>query len=342
MIILLIIYLFANLVAVIIKFILEILKRKFPLLLWNFIEYFNILVLPLLFIYIIDIKNKNQCCGDSCAFSPDYRISLYFLIFVSIFGFLKQINKTRCYTPILELLSNFILIFGLILNGIIAYHINKEELGSVLNLLGSLPITLVYLIKIYSNFKIIIKEKNEKDNGKILFLTKYTFLNIFLIAPFLLIYSSILYLIGQKPDAYIKAFTETYHYGFSELDYLCQNIECGGHFLCSVGANGHKNIVKPVRYGFRNKKLIICTRQLLISNAFEEILYEKFPKIHNIIRKNYNKIGDKIHKYYSIFEIKIVSDIIYFLMKPLEIFFLITIYILDRKPENRINKQYLK
>ncbi len=34
-------------------------------------------------------------------------------------------------------------------------------------------------------------------------------------------------------------------------------------------------------------------------------------------------------------------SLIYYLMKPLEIFFLIILYTLDKKPENRIASQYL-
>jgi hypothetical protein len=139
----------------------------------------------------------------------------------------------------------------------------------------------------------------------------------------------------------IRAFTDTYKHGFSQLDYMCANVDCGGHFLCSVGANGHKKIVKPIRYGERNNSKIICNRQLLISNAFEELVQENFPLIHKIIRRNYNKVGKIIHKYYHIFNNKIVSDIVYILMKPLEFVFLLTLYTFDNKPENRIATQYL-
>lgn len=157
-----------------------------------------------------------------------------------------------------------------------------------------------------------------------------------------LIIFPILILIGQQPDSLIKSFTDTYGHGFSKLTYQCDNIECGGHFLCSVGAKGHYNVVKPIRYGERNRGKIICNRQLLISNAFEDYIQNKFPKKHQLIRKNYNKVGNLVHRYYGIFNIKIISDIVYLLMKPLEWFFLTVLYCVDQKPENRIHKQYLK
>ena len=43
---------------------------------------------------------------------------------------------------------------------------------------------------------------------------------------------------------------------------LCENVMCGGHFLCSVGANGHEKIVRPQRIGYRNGNLIICRNQV--------------------------------------------------------------------------------
>ena len=86
---------------------------------------------------------------------------------------------------------------------------------------------------------------------------------------------------------------------------------------------------------------ITYSRQLLVSNAFEELIEEKLPKIHSIIRQQYNKAGNVIHKHYHIFNIKLVSDFVYVLMKPLELLFLFTLYTCDKKPENRIATQYL-
>lgn len=169
---------------------------------------------------------------------------------------------------------------------------------------------------------------------------KYPVLTILLI-PILILLSLFLLLFGQKPDSLIRAFTDTYKHGFSQLDYMCDNVDCGGHFLCSVGANGHKKIVKPIRYGERNGNKIICNRQLLISNAFEDLIQEKFPFAHKMIRDNYNKIGNIIHRHYHIFSNKFISDTIYILMKPAELIFLLALYTFDTKPENRIAVQYL-
>ena len=71
------------------------------------------------------------------------------------------------------------------------------------------------------------------------------------------------------------------------------------------------------------------------------MIQEKLPKTHRFIRKNYNKVGNFVHRYYGIFNNKFVADAIYFMMKPLEYFFVLTLYTFDTKPENRIAKQYV-
>ncbi|MFM9951186.1 MAG: DUF6688 family protein [Saprospiraceae bacterium] len=100
-------------------------------------------------------------------------------------------------------------------------------------------------------------------------------------------------------------------------------------------------MVKPIRYGERHNSKIICNRQLLIANAFEELIEQKFPKIHKVIRRNYNKVGNGIHRYYGIFNNKYLADLIYLMMKPLELVFWLTLYTFDKRPEDRIARQYL-
>ena len=100
--------------------------------------------------------------------------------------------------------------------------------------------------------------------------------------------------------------------------------------------------MKPIRFGERNGRKIICNRQLLISNAFEDLIKEKFPGTHKHIRNNYNKVGVFVNRFYFIFHIKIIADIVYIMMKPLEWIFLLILYTFDKKPENRIAMQYLK
>ena len=155
--------------------------------------------------------------------------------------------------------------------------------------------------------------------------------------PLLFVLIIILTLFGQQPDSIIKAFTETAEWTLSQkippprLDY-------DGHYLCTVAACGDEKIVKPIRAGKRANRLIIVNRQLLIANAFEDLIAEKLPRVHRIIRKTYDKIGLPISKYITT---KGRSNAVYFVMKPLEWLFLLVLYTFDLKPENRINRQYL-
>jgi len=88
-----------------------------------------------------------------------------------------------------------------------------------------------------------------------------------------------------------------------------------------------------VRHGHR----IVVNRQLLVANDFEQVLEEKMPKTHRLIRDFYDCYGYPISRH-----IKKAwqADLIYFLMKPLEWFFLLVLYLVDRHPENRIALQY--
>lgn len=155
--------------------------------------------------------------------------------------------------------------------------------------------------------------------------------------PLLIVVIIILLLFGQQPDSVIKKFTETAEWTLSQkippprLDYQ-------GHYLCTVAACGDEKVVKPLRAGKRNNELIIVNRQLLVANAFEDLIAERTPRLHKLIRKTYDRIGLPISKYITT---KRRSNTVYFIMKPLEWLFLLVLYTFDINPENRIHRQYL-
>ncbi len=315
---------------------------------WIPIQLWSVIIVPFFFLYFADLGETNDCCSGSAIFSPNHRIGIYILIILSAISYVFGLFKKDVRSPITEVFHNSLLILGLILNIIFCLHFNPFFI-----VLGNVPIILLYLIMLVENQKQlklhIINNEYSANNliqkyclsiikSKPIF--KYPLLTILLI-PIVILLSLFLILFGQKPDSIIRAFTDTYKHGFSQLDYMCENVDCGEHFLCSVGANGHRQIVKPIRYGERNGSKIICNRQLLVSNAFEELLQENFPKLQHLLRRKYNSLGNIIHKYYYIFNNKFVSDFVYILMKPLEFFFLLSLYTFDKKPENRIAVQYL-
>lgn len=182
-------------------------------------------------------------------------------------------------------------------------------------------------------FNTRIGEKLHKIMSTFSGMTKLSF---FLMFPIIAICEILYIILGQGVDGFIKAFTMTADWTFSTqtppppLDY-------SGHYLCTVAVCGHKEIVKPIRYGIRHNQRIIVNRQLLVANAFEDLIAERFPVFHRKIRKFYDTYGYPISKHITT---KARADIIYILMKPLEYMFLIYLYMFDVHPEKRIAIQY--
>lgn len=154
--------------------------------------------------------------------------------------------------------------------------------------------------------------------------------------PFLLLILCILMLFGQYPDSLIKVFTDTSTWTLSQKSHP-PFLDHQGHYLCTVAACGSPQIVKPQRIGFRHGNPIIVNRQLAIANAFENLIEIKFPKTHRIIRKNYDKYGYPLSKKITT---SFGANLTYLLMKPLEWFFLVFIYLFSMKPEELIHRQY--
>lgn len=159
---------------------------------------------------------------------------------------------------------------------------------------------------------------------------------LLLVWPLLGVLLVILMLFGQVPDAVIRAFTETADWNLSQK-IAPQNIYYDEHYLCTVAAGGHKKVVKPQRLGIRHGHSVIVNRQLCVANAFEQILEERSPRFHKAVRHFYDTYGFPIAK---MIHSKYMADVIYILMKPLEWFFLIVLYLVDVHPENRIALQY--
>lgn len=155
--------------------------------------------------------------------------------------------------------------------------------------------------------------------------------------PLLGILLCVLALFGQKPDAVIKAWTETADWRLSGRT-APPNLYRDEHYLCTVAAGGHEKIVKPIRMGERHGHRVVVNRQLCIANAFEQVLEERTPHFHACLRHFYDTYGLPVAR---LIRTKTACDIVYFIMKPLEWFFLFVLYCCDVNPENRIAVQYL-
>ena len=168
---------------------------------------------------------------------------------------------------------------------------------------------------------------------------KWPVLGLIAFIPILGICIMCLLLFGQQPaDAVIKMFTETSDWTFSQMVSPQPYPSYGDHYLCTVAAGGHKRLVKPKRLGKRRGHTIIVNRQLCIANAFEEVIAEKTPRFHRNLRHFYDTYGYPVAKHITN---PWRADLVYLLMKPLEWFFLIVLYMVDVKPEERISRQYL-
>ena len=313
-------------------------------------EIISVIIAPFIFLSFADFGLKNDCCGETAFFSPNHRTSIYVLITACVLCFYYCKIRSKLSPPLIEVFLNSLLVAGITLNIFISIH---ETEGFWL--IGNLPIMVIFFFRLADNQKLFLESFDEDQNDsdrklnrvarRILRLNVFFQIPVlFVIAfPVLLFIAVALMLFGQRPDSMVRAFTDTYKQGFSQLDYQCEDVICpSGHYLCTVAAKGHHYLVKPVRYGIRGNKQIVCNRQLLISNAFEEILQETLPGFHKYLRRFYDRIGNFVHCYYDVLNNTFVSDFIYILMKPFEWLFLVCIYCLEKKPENRIFKQYLK
>lgn len=176
----------------------------------------------------------------------------------------------------------------------------------------------------------------QKMDGFLSNSARWPVLALILMWPLLGVLIALLALLGQQPDAVIKAFTETSDWNLSQ-QVSPQNIYYDEHYLCTVAAGGHRRVVKPLRMGIRHGHPVVVNRQLCVANAFEQVLEEKTPRLHRAVRGFYDKYGFPVAK---LIRSRYVADAVYFLMKALEWGFLLALYLTDVNPENRIAIQY--
>ncbi|MGG1638687.1 DUF6688 domain-containing protein [Paenibacillus sp. NRS-1760] len=159
-----------------------------------------------------------------------------------------------------------------------------------------------------------------------------------LLFPVQLVVQLFLVMFGQRPDGVVRAFLDTSGFYLSRLPAPPPEMVSGdGHYLCTVAALGHRSLVKPLRPGIRHGRSITVNRQLMIANAFENVLEQYMPACHRTIRRLYDKYGYPVSRQ---IRTKTAADVIYVAMKPLEWFFLLVLYTVDTRPEDRIQVQY--
>ena len=291
-------------------------------------------------------------------FSDRHAMTLIFYFIIFNASLLLVWIKNNVLPPLMLTLSLVFIAIGIILNIVILIQVSAHNTESLQYASNSAEEQILFFFapffSIVIGFSLIYDVKTQKINETFerTYSNKYlNILNTFLatrsrnpvwiailLFPVFFLVTLLLILFGQDTNSIVKLFTDTTTWKLSQQMHP-PILDHTGHYLCTVAALGDPKIVKPLRIGQRNGKQIIVNRQLLIANAFEEMVQDFSPKLHRIIRQNYDKYGynisTKINTPHS-------SNITYMIMKPLEWLFLICLYLFCNNPEQKINSQYTK
>lgn len=262
---------------------------------------------------------------------------------VGLVGYLVlYIGRIRPLPPLLRVLGLGGLYLGAGLCVVLFIQLSKHDW-----------VLCVYLINLLLIFLKVVKEMIllwQKDNPEVpcskprlrwlhrVLYNRWNLPWLALIAavPLLGIALAVLTLFGQEPDSIIQAWTQTSDWTLSQ-QVAPPNLPMDMHYLCTVAAGGHRKLVKPLRMGKRHGHSVLVNRQLAVANAFEELLQQRLPRFHRLVRYIYDRYGYPIANH---IRSPWAADAVWLLMKPAEWCFLAVLYLFDQKPENRIAVQY--
>jgi len=314
------------------------------------------------FLYTFFVASVFELCGDwdvaGYSFQTHYPISSYYLLpfllilTVGAVGYLVLLfTKGDRLPPLVSALCTA----GVILVNLLGLALMCQLFKNAVKQPFSVYLLLYHLNVLFLSARVIVrhlkeqiayysKREEEIKTRKGLYkfythvtkLSQYAFPVLMCMFFIVAVLEIIFVLAGQGLDAPVKMFTDTADWTFSQ-QIPPPPIEYDGHYLCTVAAGGHKKIVKPTRLGRRRGAIIVVNRQLCIANAFEDVIQERFPRFHKKIRHFYDTHGYPLSR---LITNERRADIVYFLMKPLEWIFLIFLYLVDRRPEERIERQY--
>jgi hypothetical protein len=287
-------------------------------------------------------------------FSEKDDLTLIFYFLINCISILLIWSKKNILPPLILTLSLIFIFIGVLISFVILYHVSVHKTESLfVSNEGKILFFFAPIFNISIGIYLINQVMSQELSRTIekTYANKYlNSLNVYLpdkykspywlvifMFPIFFICTLLLILFGQDANSIINVFTDTTTWNLSQKAHP-PILSHKGHYLCTVAAVGHPNIVKPLRMGKRNGYQIIVNRQLLIANAFEELIQDISPKAHKVIRKNYDKYGYNLS---TNINTKLLSSITYIFMKPLEWFFLICLYSFCINPEKKINGQYI-
>ncbi|MCM3766968.1 DUF6688 family protein [Neobacillus niacini] len=285
--------------------------------------------------------------------ATEHIFSVVLLLILGMFSFWLIGSHQGVLSPIVYTLCSTVMIGNILFSVVYLTHTimthGGEEFSVPLLQVSFLSLLFLYIARLKESLNDFLEQQREKEvnytNPILLFLyristnyQKMSKLWAIMLFPVLILIQLLLVLFGQRPDSFIRVFMETSSFHYSRIPAPEPIMVSGdGHYLCTVSARGHKKLVKPIRAGIRRGSRIAVNRQLLIANAFENILEQYTPNLHTVIRGFYDRYGYPLSRH---IRSKWSADLVYLLMKPLEWFFLIVLYTVDHKPENRIHIQY--
>lgn len=289
--------------------------------------------------------------------SSDHLLTVILLLTLGFIAYWYLCTHLGEMTPVINAVCSILMIlngvfgfFYLMHTGFSHYENASIEMASSIFLMqtGYLSLIFLYIAKLTESMMYFMHAQKEaaiSTNRFIRFLYRFSFnyprialLWVICLFPVLVIIQLILTLFGQSPDSAIQTFFDTSSFNYSKIPAPPPKMINGdGHYLCTVSVKGHPKLVKPLRAGIRYGEKITVNRQLLVANAFENILEEYTPRCHKAIRYIYDKYGYPFSKHIST---RWSADAVYLLMKPAEWLFLVILYTVDKHPENRIHIQY--
>ncbi|EDM37666.1 hypothetical protein PBAL39_14614 [Pedobacter sp. BAL39] len=288
-------------------------------------------------------------------FGGKHVLSMVFYFFAFHIALILLWRKGNHLPPLTIVLALGFIMTGIILNFLILMQISAHDTTSIEGSGGSDHVLLLVftpalgifiavslIVQVIKNGILVAGERvytNKFLNRINHFLFRQQNLPLWallLMVPVLMITTILLLILGQDTDSLAKVFTDTTTWRFSRQMHP-PVLDHKGHYLCTVAVSGSPQIVKPLRLGVRAGRTIVVNRQLLIANAFEEMIQDFSPGLHRIIRQNYDRYGYNLSRKINN---ERLSNLTYLLMKPLEWAFLICLYLFTEKPEHRISKQY--
>lgn len=285
--------------------------------------------------------------GGYSPFASEHSLTLIVYFILALTSLIGLWLKGKSLPPLLFVFALIFTITGIGISFLVILQISVNTEFYAAWLFGFLPFSymitaFVLLFRIVALETATASSKTYKNgilnylNQKMALTAHQPYFVLLLLFPVFMIVVAVLMVFGQEADSISKVFTETTTWKFSTKTHP-PFLDHKGHYLCTVAVCGNPTVVKPLRLGRRHGYEIVVNRQLLIANAFEELIAEATPGLHKVIRNCYDRYGYPLSK-------KITSEkhsnLVYRLMKPLEYFFLVCLYLCVQKPEEKIAKQY--